>query len=169
MPITPFHVGPGLALHSAAPRAVSFIAFCVANVLVDVEPLYYMLTGQSPLHRFFHTYAGVSLVVLATIVLFLLARGAGRVIPLPNVFGWKDLPLRAVCMGAALGGYSHVLLDSVMHADMRPFAPWSSSNPLWLLVSLEALHLFCLVSGLLGLAMLGLRWFVGRRRAAPDT
>ena len=65
MPVTPFHFGPGAALHSAAPARVSFIAFCVANVLIDGEPLYYMLAGAAWLHRFFHTYIGATLVGLA--------------------------------------------------------------------------------------------------------
>ena len=54
MPITPFHFGPGGVIHALAPKQVSFIAFCAANVLIDVEPLYFMLTHQYPLHRFFH-------------------------------------------------------------------------------------------------------------------
>lgn len=53
MPFTPFHFGPGAAIHALAPRKVSFIAFVAANVLMDVEPLYYMLTRQDHLHRFF--------------------------------------------------------------------------------------------------------------------
>lgn len=56
MPITPFHFGPGAAIHALAPKQVSFLAFCVSNILIDIEPLYFMLTDQYPLHRFFsHT------------------------------------------------------------------------------------------------------------------
>ena len=61
MPFTPFHFGPGAALYAMAPRQLSFLAFCAANVLIDVEPLYYMLTDQYPWHRFFHTYVGATL------------------------------------------------------------------------------------------------------------
>ena len=52
MPVTPFHFGPGALVHALAPRYVSFLAFCAANVLIDVEPGYYMMVGQFPLHRF---------------------------------------------------------------------------------------------------------------------
>jgi hypothetical protein len=38
MPFTPFHFGPGAVVHSAAPKHISFLAFCGANVLVDVDP-----------------------------------------------------------------------------------------------------------------------------------
>lgn len=159
MPITPFHFGPGAAIHSAAPRHVSFLAFCAANVLIDVEPLYYMMTGQAWLHRFFHTYIGATLVAMATVLLFL---GARRIAWLPNLFGWQQLTTRAVAIGAFLGTYSHIVLDSVMHADIRPFAPFSDPNPLLGIVSLRALHLFCLVAGAVGLAVVLVRRQPGR-------
>ena len=56
MPFTPFHFGLGATLHAAAPRRVSFLAFCGANVLTDIEPLYFMLAHQWPLHRTAHTF-----------------------------------------------------------------------------------------------------------------
>lgn len=70
MPITPFHFGPGAALHAAAPRQISFLAFGAANVLIDIEPGYYLLTHQFPLHRFCHTLIGATLIMAATLVLF---------------------------------------------------------------------------------------------------
>ena len=46
MPFTPFHFGPGAALHALAPRHVSFMAFCGTNVLIDVESLVNLVTGR---------------------------------------------------------------------------------------------------------------------------
>jgi membrane-bound metal-dependent hydrolase YbcI (DUF457 family) len=157
MPITPFHFGPGAALHSAAPRQISFLAFCAANVLVDVEPLYFMLTAQYPLHRFFHTFIGVSLVVAGTTTLFLAALKLAGSVRLPKLFGWQQLTRRQVIIGAALGGYSHILLDSLMHGDMQPFAPFSASNPLLHAVPLGLLHWFCLGAGVVGVGVLAVR------------
>jgi hypothetical protein len=71
MPVTPFHFGPGAMVHAVAPKHISFLAFCTANVLMDVEPLYYMVTRQYPLHRFLHTYVGATIVLLATTAIFL--------------------------------------------------------------------------------------------------
>jgi hypothetical protein len=153
VPLTPFHFGPGAAVHSAAPRYVSFLAFCGANVLIDVEPLYYMLTGQFPLHRFFHTYVGATLVATATILLFLGARRVARAL--------QRLSIRAIAIGAFLGTYSHIVLDSVMHADIRPFAPFSDTNPLLGIVSLGALHLFCVIAGGLGVIVVLARKTLG--------
>ena len=83
---------------------------------------------------------------------------------LPNVLDWKQLTLLQVALGAALGTYSHIVLDSIMHADIRPLAPISDGNSLLHLVSLEVLHLACLVlGGVGGLAVL-LRSRLGKQR-----
>jgi membrane-bound metal-dependent hydrolase YbcI (DUF457 family) len=157
MPITPFHFGPGAAIHAAAPRYVSFLAFCAANVLIDVEPLYYILTRQYPLHRFFHTYIGASIVAISTLALFAVSRRGARALWLPNSFDWQELGIGAVAMGAFAGTLSHVLLDSVMHPDIRPLAPFSDSNPLLGAISVQALHWSCVVTGLVGIAVLGVQ------------
>lgn len=156
MPFTPFHVGPGAALHALAPRRLSFLAFCAANVLIDVEPLYYMLTHQHPLHRFFHTFAGALLVASATVGLFMLLRRAA-----PR--DWTLPTLSAVVVGALAGTLSHVLLDSIMHTDMAPFAPFSDLNPLLRIVSLDTLHLACVAAGLAGGAWVLLRAVLAER------
>ncbi|MGC3981731.1 MAG: DUF4184 family protein [Steroidobacteraceae bacterium] len=157
MPVTPFHFGPGAAIHAIAPRQISFLAFCAANVLTDVEPLYYMLTGQGHPHRFLHTYVGATLTALATCWLFVAALRLAKKLPLPNIFNWQSLTLPAVAMGAFIGTYSHIVLDSIMHADIRPLAPFSDINPLLGLISLRALQGVCVVSGVLALAVLGIR------------
>ena len=86
MPLTPFHFGPGALLHSFAPQRISFLALCAANIVVDVEPGYYLLCRDPPWHRFFHSFAGVSLVVAATILLILLALRLARHWRWPNPF-----------------------------------------------------------------------------------
>jgi membrane-bound metal-dependent hydrolase YbcI (DUF457 family) len=155
VPFTPFHFGPGALLHSAAPKHVSFLAFCGANVLVDVEPLYFMLTHQYPIHRFFHTYVGATVAAAIVVAVFVLAR---KVVPrLLDEFGLRKLTMRSVAIGAILGTYSHVVLDSLMHADMEPFAPFSDANPLLGAVFLNTLHGLCLVAGVVGGAVIGVR------------
>jgi membrane-bound metal-dependent hydrolase YbcI (DUF457 family) len=78
---------------------------------------------------------------------------------LPNSFNWQDLGMRAVAIGAAAGTISHVLLDSVMHSDIRPFAPFSDSNPLLGVISVQTLHGSCVVSGLVAIVVLGVQSF----------
>ncbi|MCA9292701.1 MAG: hypothetical protein KDA20_02675 [Phycisphaerales bacterium] len=157
MPFTPFHFGPAAAAHAIAPKHISFLAFCSVNVLIDIEPLYFMLTDQYPLHRFLHTYLGASAAILLTLALFLAAQRLAQRIPLPNLFHWKQLTLPSVALGAALGAFSHIALDSIMHADIHPLAPFSDTNALFRVISLRALHIGCVSAGLVGAIALALR------------
>ena len=116
MPVTPFHFGPGFFIKSILFKRFSFRVFILANILIDIEPLYYILTNQYPLHRFFHTYIGATVVAIVSIFL-------GRII-------WRQIPKSAIIIGAFLGTHSHILLDSVMHADLQPFYPFSNVNSL---------------------------------------
>src|SRR5215212_39683 len=118
MPFTPFHFGAGAIAHAVAPRHVSFLAFCAANVVIDVEPLYWMLVGQPPVHRWAHSYLAATLVLLATTAVSAAASRLASATALPDALGWRWLTWRQVAIGAALGSYSHVVLDSVMHADL---------------------------------------------------
>jgi len=164
VPVTPFHFGPGAALHALAPRQVSFLSFCAANVFIDCESLYNLVLGRYPVHALFHSYLGATLMALALIGVFAAVRRLAHRVAVPDLFGWKSLTVGAVALGALLGAWSHVALDSIMHADIRPLAPISDGNSLLHLVSLEVLHLACLVlGGVGGLAVL-LRSRLGKQR-----
>lgn len=165
MPITPFHFGPGALLHAVAPRHVSFLSFCAANVLIDFESLYNLLRRRHPVHAFFHTYLGATLVIAAVVLLFLGLRVFASHSWLPKLFRWRELRSQQVAIGAALGAYSHVVLDSVMHRDIQPLSPFSFSNALLGVIPLSTLHLACLVLGALGGGLIAIRWFVAGREA----
>jgi hypothetical protein len=178
MPFTPFHLGLAAVIKAAAPRRFSFLVFGFSQVLIDLEPAYYMLQGQAIVHRFFHTYVGATLIGLVALVigkpvctvalrlLYALDRigvagAAGRT----RDPGEARIGLDAAALGAFVGAYSHVLLDSVMHADMRPLAPFSQANPLLRVISLDALHTSCVVAGILGLAVFAVRARARAKRA----
>ena len=177
MPITPLHLGPALALKAPASRYFSFLVFGLTQVVIDSEVALYMAAGGWPVHRLFHTYLGATLVAAVTVVL-------GRPLLEWAVRLWNRLfapnresvlriepriPLVAALSGAFIGGYSHVLLDSVMHSDVRPFAPWSDGNALLRLISADHLALACVGLGILGAAALLAARLRRRRRAGTAT
>ena len=167
MPITPFHFGAGAALHAVAPRRVSFLAFCVANCLTDCETIYNVLWGGPPLHRLAHTFVGATVLALATTGLFIAARKLATRTSLPDPFHWQRLQTTAVAIGATLGTYSHIVLDGIMHADVRPFAPWRDDNPFYRMIGVGALHWSCVIAGAIGVAMFFLRDAYQTRRDPP--
>jgi hypothetical protein len=176
MPVTPFHLGPGIALKSVAGESFSFLAFGVAQVAMDIEPGIGMLRGAPTLHGWTHTYAGATAIGA---IVFALARPACAPIlrwwnaeltrnRLDWLAGTDTISRTAAATGAFIGTYSHVLLDSFMHADMRPFAPFSDANGLLALVSVPALHIGCAIAGAIGVAAwiaIGLR----RRRVGRNS
>ena len=167
MPFTPLHFGPGLALKSITGRWFSLALFCFVQVLIDVEPGVNMLRGAEPIHDFLHTYAGATLAAVVALVAgkpvcqrllrfwnTRLSPAQARWLSFPTEISWL-----AAATGSFAGAWSHVLLDSFMHADMRPLAPWRAENPLIFFVHVDTLYLSCAAAGAAGLAIyLWQRW-----------
>jgi membrane-bound metal-dependent hydrolase YbcI (DUF457 family) len=53
-------------------------------------------------------------------------------------------------LSAFIGTYSHVVLDSIMHSDMHPVAPFSQANTLLHMLNHSELHWFCIITGAAG-------------------
>ncbi len=171
MPFTPFHMGPALAIKAVAGRHFSVLVFGIAQVAMDIEPLIGIIRGADVLHGWSHSYVGATAIGLAVMLL-------APPICLPILRRWnrelqhhgaawlnspEPIGLGASAAGAFVGTYSHVVLDSIMHSDITPFAPWSAANGLQSYLSINALHTVCIIAGLIGVAA----WFAAglwRRR-----
>ena len=153
MPFTPFHMGPGILVKALLQGSFSLMVFGWAQIVMDIQPLIVLLSGEGHLHGFSHTYVGATLLALVSglsgkylsqIGLFLL-----RISPSISI----SIPWVVVFVSAFIGCYSHVLIDSFMHSDLQPFFPITKDNMFLGLVSVPALHKFCLYSGLVGAAI----------------
>ena len=167
MPFTPFHFGPAAAIKAALGERFSFSVFVFSQVLIDVEPGVRMLAGADELHPHLHTYVGATAVALLSVwpgtricewALQVWNRDLS-----PAQARWLGvhpaIPPLAAWSGALIGAYSHIVLDSVMHADLRPLAPFAAHNRLLHLLSIGDLHLLCFALGALGIVvLLLLRW-----------
>jgi hypothetical protein len=157
MPFTPFHLGPGALIKSLLGRYCSFMLFGFTQVVIDLESLYYIVTGGFPIHRFFHSWLGATVLLPVVLIgkpMSEFALWLGYRYFQPAVLDNANKPWRiswiAAMIGTAIGLYSHILLDSVMHSDMRPFAPLTDKNNLLYFVSVEHLHWFCVITGVVG-------------------
>jgi hypothetical protein len=165
LPFTPFHFGPGAAIKAAIPTRFSFTVFCYAQVVTDLESGYFLLRGQYPVHRFFHTYLGATLVGAFCALTgrplcewFLRIWPSALMSPLNTFFtGSARIPWRVAFFTAFVGTYSHVFLDSIMHPDITPLSPFTTANPMLHLVSVGLLHVLCLALGLAGALVLSRR------------
>src|SRR5947207_3453160 len=124
MPATPFHLGPGLLIKAAAPRQFSMAAYSLAQVVIDVESGYYMLRGESPVHRQAHTFfLGGLIGLLCGLIVWRVGRWLARprdIIPEALAAEYR-LPI-AVASGI-FGGIFHSVIDGIMHAIMSPYHP----------------------------------------------
>lgn len=167
MPITPFHFGPGALFKAIGGRRISFTVFVLSQAAIDSEPILFAVLDRPPLHRFLHTYLGALLLALA--IFYPLAKIADK---FKRWWNSRLSPAQAVWLAALaptiwqvaltsslVGCLSHVLIDSVMHHDMLPLAPFAEGNGLWRALSLERLHLVCVLTGVAGL----IAWITLRR------
>jgi hypothetical protein len=149
----------------------SLTVFGFAQIAMDVEPLLHMLRGEGIRHGLSHTFLGATLIAVFSVLvgrpLCQLLLNSWRPDPADRFQTWLRGPGRITwlaAVGAAfLGTYSHVLLDSMIHGDVRPFAPFAECNPLQGLVPFGAMHLLCVGTALLGLLGLAVVYVVESR------
>lgn len=162
-------------LHGPAGKAArqhfSLRVFALAQILIDLEAARGVFLHTYLLHGPLHSLIGAILAGLLAAVL-------GR-----HVFNALNPPLRtflrqvegmpawlveevvpitwaAALIGGAVGGISHVLLDAVIHPDVGPFLPFSSSNPFLTDGSFYVMHYTCALVGIAG----SMAWLALARR-----
>ena len=164
MPATPFHFGPGLLVKAAAPRQFSVAAYSVAQIVIDIESGYHLLRGDYPVHRQAHTFLLGGLIGL--LCGLIVSRIGVRLLrprdAIPEALA-AEFRMPIAAMSGIFGGVFHSVLDGLMHPDMRPFRPFTDANPLYGLVSIRVVYLFCIITGLIGAALL-LAWERRARR-----
>lgn len=150
MPFTPVHMGPGLLVKAVLQGSFSLMVFGWAQVVMDIQPLVVILTGEGHLHGFSHTYLGATLLGMAAAATgkYLSELGLG-ILGIPG-YEQVNIGWRIVFLSAFIGTYSHVAIDSIMHGDMAPYYPISAKNHLLGVTTVEMLHKLCFYSGVLG-------------------
>lgn len=122
MPFTPFHFGLGALAKAVAPKKISFAGFALAQVMMDLEPGYKMVSGSaSDLHIITHNLTGASVIALITYGVW---RCWERIRPTRYA---QTIILKGVLAGSCVfGTFSHVFLDGMYHIDMGlPQAQWA--------------------------------------------
>lgn len=154
MPFTPLHMGPGILIKSVLQGSFSLMVFGWAQIVMDLQPLFVLITGEGHLHGFSHTYIGATLLAIISALSgkylseFALIRvGIATKLDPVQINWW------VVFISAFIGTYTHVAIDSIMHGDIEPFYPVSQVNNLLNLISVGELHQYCIYSGLVGAAI----------------
>jgi len=150
MPFTPVHMGPGIMIKALLQSSFSLMVFGWTQIVMDIQPLIVLITGEGHLHGFTHTYIGAFLLAILSALtgkylseLGLIILGISKETPI-KIAWWVSF------ISAFIGSFSHVFLDSIMHTDVEPFYPITLENQFHGLLSVSGLHKLCLYSGLVG-------------------
>jgi hypothetical protein len=172
MPITPLHVGPGVLLKSLSGRRLSLAMFALTQVTMDLEVIARLALGRAHLHGVTNSFLGATVVLLVTVP-------AGRPACRSALRWWNrhlgpaqarwlgvrpEVPWGAAWAGGVLGVYAHVVLDAMMHADARPWSPFSAANPFLGRLPADLLDLACVAALALGALGVGVTGLARRRR-----
>lgn len=154
MPFTPFHLGPALGFGLPLRKYVHAPTFMLANVILDVEPFLVLFGGLSyPLHGYLHTFFLAFFVGLALgYVMFFLEKILHPLYKMLLLESENKLSLKSFFAAGVLGTTFHVLLDSPLYGEMRPFFPFTI-NPLYDPASSLEIYSFCVWMGILGIIM----------------
>jgi hypothetical protein len=159
MPVTPFHLIAIIPIKAIAPKHFSWIVFALTNIIIDLEPITLYLITLEPRHLFFHTIIGATLIAILCAIFG--KRWCEIAIGIWNedsngqpqtkwLTSEEKISKISAWSGALIGAWSHLLLDSFMHADIKPLSPFTDENFLFGLISIGWLHLICTALAVLG-------------------
>ena len=162
MPITPFHIIAAAPIKAIIPRHFSWSIFTLTNIFIDLEPITYFLFTGIPSHRFFHSIFGATLIGLICALFFrklcgnYIMKWNKNLHPIDRA--WLEvrnskINLFEALLGGLIGAWSHLILDSIMHHDIKPFWPFSSENILLNICSNNTIIYACLCLMILGLVI----------------
>ena len=158
MPFTPLHMGPGLLTKAILQSSFSLMIFGWAQLIMDLQPLFVMFAKAGNLHGISHTIFGATVIALVSaltgkwfsghVLKWLnkdFTKSQKSLLNLPKFINYK-----VAFLSAFIGTYSHVLLDSIIHSDLKPLFPFSTQNSILNLISHEKVNKICIYSGLAG-------------------
>jgi hypothetical protein len=144
-------MGPGILIKALLQGSFSLMVFGWAQIVMDIQPLFVLVTGEGHLHGFSHTYIGATLLaILSALSGKYLSEIGLKILELSDKLNPVNIAWWVAFVSAFIGTYSHVVLDSIMHGDVEPFYPLSQANSLHGLITMGELHQFCVFSALVG-------------------
>ncbi|MDY7081895.1 MAG: hypothetical protein SXQ77_05685 [Halobacteria archaeon] len=139
---THFHLGPALVLALVLYRWLDFPTLLAASIVPDIRAIlifFGVLSGDY--HGVLQTFIGALLLSVVLSAGMYAAKPYVNVVLEPFRLA-QERSVRAVGVGAVVGSFSHIVLDSLVWRDVQPFYPFDF-NPFLGHVSLLAVYAFC--------------------------
>lgn len=150
-------MGPGILVKAILRGSFSLMVFGWAQIVMDMQPLVVLITGEGHLHGFSHTYIGAFLLGLVSAITGkYLAEYGLLIIGISKRENPVNISWFVAVASAFIGTYSHVVLDAILYADLQPLYPLSPENELLGLTGVSELHWLCVYMAIAG----GILFFV---------
>lgn len=153
MPFTPYHVGPGIAAKAILQGHFSLIIFSATQVVMDLQPLYVMLTGRGETHGSTHTLLGAAVLGILSALAFRYPTRWLLNLVQPPTRPKVGLSWMTAFFSALAGSFSHSIIDAMIYPDVEPFWPLTTANPLRTGITTPQMITFCWISGVIGLVL----------------
>lgn len=130
MPITPLHFGILAPINHLLPGKVNNLAFWIVTLWLDASAIAYYVFGLEmgefhgpKTHSFIAAFALSGLVAAVGAMFYSIKILIFNEDEMDNAMAWL--------LGAYLGGFSHILLDAMVHSEMLPFHPLPGNPFYW--------------------------------------
>ncbi len=166
MPFTPFHWGPALLIGMLLEKRINIPAIMIGSVIIDVWVTFLFFTGRYPHHGLLHTYLGASIAAVVVIISLLIARKRLKKITDGFLLQQQNYSLTSIALGAIIGTWSHVFLDSLLYPEMIPFWPFDG-NPMLDLVPGSFVYIFAATCFLPGVGIYLYKFYFRLKKLPP--
>ncbi len=151
MPLTPFHLGPGLFFGMLLLRVFNLFAFLAGSVIMDIEPIVLIFVKKCylscPHHSFFHSILGALVGSIAVaLILKIFARPLEKFSLKLKIKQSFSFPI--LFLSSFSAWFLHIFFDSLTHFDVFPFWP-SKYNPF--LIGRQIYWQLCAILVLIGI------------------
>lgn len=126
MPLTPFHLGPGLFLGVLTLRFLNLWAILLGSIIMDLEPAVRLILLKGcyscPHHGFFHSILGAILGSLVLSIILWIFRGKLDRISLRFKIR-QSFSFPVLFFSSLTAWLTHIFFDSLAHNDVFLFWP----------------------------------------------
>lgn len=155
MPFTPVHFGFAIFVFSILPF-IDPIALLIGTVIIDVEPIFYLITGIGQMHGIMHSTLGVIVFFIPTSFISWLCYKyfkLDRYLPKYNIY--------ISLLSGILGLFSHIFFDAILYSEIVFFYPFSNTGgTLYNLISPFADYFILGIMFLVGALILGVKYYL---------
>jgi len=123
-------------------------AILLASTVIDVRATYCLFLNECQLHGPLHTYLGAT--VFAITIIIVIYSSKNYLKKLSDKLKIKQsYSVKSIILGALVGAWSHVFLDSLMHYDITPFWP-ILENPFLGVISNQTNYIITIIGFVIG-------------------